>query len=766
MTTLILGGVLIDSQLGKDPWRLCKDYLLQCWSWGGQSTVNLGRIHQDFARIISESLDPGGSIDNQLGRICKDFARITSDSVDPGGCQSTVNLGRIHKDFARITSDSVEPGGGVDWQSTWEGSVKTLQGLPLTVLILGGVDWQSTWEGLVKTLQGLPLTVLIPGGWLTVNLGRVDWQSTWEGCVKTLQGLPLTVLILGGVLIDSQLGKDQQRLCKDYLWQCWSFRGQLTVNLGKDPQRLCKDYLWQCWSWGVDWQSTWEGSTKTLQGLPLTVLIRGGDQESTWEGSAKTLQGLPLTVLILGGVDQQSTWEGSADFVRITLDSVDPGVGGQLTVNLGMICEDCKDYLWQCWSWRVSIDSQLGEGLVKTCKDYLWQCWSLGGWLSQHGKGWLTVYLGRIQEDFARIAFDSVDPGRCWLTVNLGRISKDFARITSDSVDPQGVNWQSTWEGSTKTLQGLPLTVLILRGSIDSQLGKDPWRLCKDYLWQCWYWGVLINSQLGKDQQRLCKDYLGQCWSWGGGVNWQSTWEWSVKTLQGLPLTVLIPGGWLTVNLGRVNWQSTWEGSGRLCKDCLWQCWSWGGCWLTVNLGRISKNFARITSDSFDPSGVNWQSTWEGSTKTLQGLPLTVLILGGWLTVNLGRIHKDFARITSDSVDTGGVIKSQLGKDLQRLCKDYLWQCWSCRGVDQQSTWEGSAKTLQGLPWTVLILGWGSIDSQLGNDLWRLQGLTLTVLILGVNWQLTWEGSVKTARITSDSVDPGGCQLTVNLGKD
>ena len=50
----------------------------------------------------------------------------------------TVNLGRIHEDFARITSDSVDPGWGVNQQSTWEGSMKTLQGLPLTVLILGG----------------------------------------------------------------------------------------------------------------------------------------------------------------------------------------------------------------------------------------------------------------------------------------------------------------------------------------------------------------------------------------------------------------------------------------------------------------------------------------------------------------------------------------------------------------------------------------------------------------------------------------------------
>ena len=53
--------------------------------------------------------------------------------------------------------------------------------------------------------------------------------------------------------------------------------------------------------------------------------------------------------------------------------------------------------------------------------------------------------------------------------------------------------------------------------------------------------------------------------------------------------------------------------------------------------------------------------------KTLQGLPLTVLILGrGQLTDNLGRICEDFARITSDSVDHGGggSIDRQLRNDL------------------------------------------------------------------------------------------------------
>ena len=75
---------------------------------------------------------------------------------------------------------------------------------------------------------------------------------------------------------------------------------------------------------------------------------------------------------------------------------------------------------------------------------------------------------------------------------------------------------------------------------------------------------------------------------------------------------------------------------------------------------------------------------------------------GDQLTFNLERIHEDFARITSDNVDPGGLIdiqlrkveggeggrgeegrgdgrgresgsiNGQLGKNLQRLCKDYL----------------------------------------------------------------------------------------------
>ena len=68
--------------------------------------------------------------------------------------------------------------------------------------------------------------------------------------------------------------------------------------------------------------------------------------------------------------------------------------------------------------------------------------------------------------------------------------------------------------------------------------------------------------------------------------------------------------------------------------------------------------------------GVDQQSTWKGSANTLQGLPLTMLILGGQLTVNLERIHEHFARITFDNVDSGGSINAQLGKDLQRHRED------------------------------------------------------------------------------------------------
>ena len=79
---------------------------------GRVNQVNLGRIHEDWGRISTDSLDPwGGQLTVNLGRICKDCGKITSDNVDPGGNRSIDSqLGKMHEDFGRITSDSVHPG--------------------------------------------------------------------------------------------------------------------------------------------------------------------------------------------------------------------------------------------------------------------------------------------------------------------------------------------------------------------------------------------------------------------------------------------------------------------------------------------------------------------------------------------------------------------------------------------------------------------------------------------------------------------------------
>ena len=61
---------------------------------GGQLTVTLEGICDDFGRITFQNVDPGGQLTVTLERICNDFGRITSDNVDPGG-QLTVTLERI-----------------------------------------------------------------------------------------------------------------------------------------------------------------------------------------------------------------------------------------------------------------------------------------------------------------------------------------------------------------------------------------------------------------------------------------------------------------------------------------------------------------------------------------------------------------------------------------------------------------------------------------------------------------------------------------------
>ena len=117
----------------------------------------------------------GTGVDRQstMGRICREveICRWGRGSIDS----------QLGKDLQRLEFVDGEGGrGGVDQQSTWEGSAERLK-------FVG----EKGEEG-------------------------VDQQSTWEGSTKTLEGLPLTILILGGS-IDSQLGKDLQRLWKDYL---------------------------------------------------------------------------------------------------------------------------------------------------------------------------------------------------------------------------------------------------------------------------------------------------------------------------------------------------------------------------------------------------------------------------------------------------------------------------------------------------------------------------------------------------------------------
>ena len=695
----------INMQLGKDPWGHCKDYLWylwQCWSWGfdwhttwkgstrtlqglpltmlilgGWLTHNLERNHEDIARITSDNVDPGGLIDTQLGKDpwgqCKDYlwqcwSRGLIDTQlgkDPKGhCKNylwqcwflggwlTHNLERICEDFTRITSDNVDPGGSINTQ-------------------LGKDPWGhckdyllQCWSwGLIDTQLGKD-----PWGhhkdylWQCWSWG-VNWHKTWKGSMRTLQGLPLTMLILVAWLTHNleRIHEDITRITSDNV----DPGGLIKTQLGKDPWGHCKDYLWQCWSWGVDWHTTWKGTMRTLQGLPLIMLIQGVDWHTTVKGSMRTLQGLPLTMLILGGQLTHNLERIHEDIARITSDNVDWGVdwhttwkgsvrtlhglpltmlilGGQSTHNLERIHEDIARIT--CYNvdpgvWFKHNLERIHEDITRISSDNV----DPGGWLTHNLErihkdiaritsdnvdpgGWLTHNLERIHEDIARITSDNVDPGG-QLTHNLERIHKDIARITSDNVDPGWVNRHTTWKGSVRTSQVLPLTMLIW-GSINTQHGKVPWGHCKDYLWQCWS-GVCVNQHT---------TWKGSMRTLQGlplimlilGVNWHTTWKGSARTLQGLPLTMLTLEGSINMQLGKDPWGH--------CKDYLWECWSWGS--IDTQLGK-------------DPQGHCKDYLWQCLS---------------WV----------------------GSIDTQLGKDPWGHCKDYLWQCWS----------------------------WGLIDTQLGKDPW------------------------------------------------
>ena len=199
------------------------------------------------------------------------------------------------------------------------------------------------------------------------------------------------------------------------------------------------------------------------------------------------------------------------------------------------------------------------------------------------------------------------------------------------------------------------------------------------HYWTFPYGNVLCEKTCGL--VGMWRILLKICWSaldqHGGKVNRQQTqrlsfiggeggegrgghWQWTQR--------LSFVGGEGGEGMG-VNQQSSQRRSAEV-EICRWE--GRGGGRLTANSEVV---ICRWGGRGGEGRGVNWWSTWKGSMKTLEGLLLTMLILGGQSMVNFERIHKDFGRITSDNVDPGGLIDSQLGKDPQRLCKDYLWQC-------------------------------------------------------------------------------------------
>ena len=132
------------------------------------------------------------------------------------------------------------------------------------------------------------------------------------------------------------------RICREVEICRWG-RGSIDSQLGKDLQRLKFVDGEGGREGGVDQQSTWEGSAERLKFVGENG-EEGVNQQSTWEGSTKTLEGLPLTILILGGQSTVNLGRICKGFGRITSDNLDLG-WGQSTVNLEGSTMTWKDYL-------------------------------------------------------------------------------------------------------------------------------------------------------------------------------------------------------------------------------------------------------------------------------------------------------------------------------------------------------------------------------------------------------------------------------------
>ena len=80
------------------------------------------------------------------------------------------------------------------------------------------------------------------------------------------------------------------------------------------------------------------------------------------------------------------------------------------------------------------------------------------------------------------------------------------------------------------------------------------------------------------------------------------------------------------------------------------------------------------------------------------------------------RIRNDFGRITSANADPGGFDQHSTWKGSAKTLEGSPLPMLILGGADRHSTWKESTMTLEGLPLPMLILGGGSIDTQLGKD--------------------------------------------------
>ena len=231
-----------------------------------------------------------------------------------GGGSIDTQLGSCH--FLGGEGRGGREGGGVDRHSLWKWSWDYLADLGwIDIDPGGGVDWHSLWKWSWDYLADPGWINTDPaGGSIDTQLGK-DLQRLWkdrlnlERIRKTLEGLP-------------QLGKDLQRPWKDRLnverirnvfgritstWKGSTMTLEGLPELGKDLQWLWKDCLCQCWSWG-DWGDfeSEVGITLQIRGrLTLTLKVKlglpcgsGVDRHWSW-----------------GGVDRHSLWKWSRDYL-------------------------------------------------------------------------------------------------------------------------------------------------------------------------------------------------------------------------------------------------------------------------------------------------------------------------------------------------------------------------------------------------------------------------------------------------------------------